>query len=392
MCILTPEFLPKWGGIGTYSYNLARGLRDRAEVHVVTAGRGPEMGPTPAPDGVQVHEILTEGHRGGSLGLSFQLAVFRRLPALAREFGFDIVHSNHAYMSDFLVRARRLPATPVVTVHTTLGTQIEGTLRADESVPLNGSERSIARWRWLFRACERRYLRRTPAMIFVSRFVRDHAVGGYRLAPRISEVIPNGVDTGRLGDGAREPGPMDDPARPTLLFAGRLLALKGVGTLLRALAHLDPEVRLILAGPGDPSPWRALAGELGLDRDRYTFLGPVPYDEMPYLYRRADAVVLPSFSESCPMVALEAMACGTPLIAAAAGGVRELVVDGESGWLFPPGDVDGLVDRVEAVLSDPTLARSVAARARSWVADNASLDQMADRTFHFYEQVCGEAS
>jgi len=230
-------------------------------------------------------------------------------------------------------------------------------------------------------------------MIFVSRWVRDRAVESYHLRPRVSEVIPNGVDTERLSPvhGSTETGsrPSD---RPTLLFAGRLLALKGIETLLRALTRVDPKVRLLLAGPGDPRPWRALADGLRLDRARYEFLGPVPYDAMPDLYRRVDAVVLPSFTESCPMVALEAMSTGTPLIAARAGGVREIVQDGESGWLFAPGDVGGLVQRIDTVLSDPARARAVAARARAWVEENASIDVMAGRTSRFYEQVCGVAS
>ena len=92
------------------------------------------------------------------------------------------------------------------------------------------------------------------------------------------------------------------------------------------------------------------------------------------------------------MVALEAMANGTPLIAASAGGVREIVTEGESGWLFPPGDVDGLVDRLETVLSDPGGAAAVAARARLWVEGNASIERMAERTLGFYQAVCGDAS
>ncbi len=392
VCLLTPEFLPTWGGVGTYTYNVARGLRDRAEVHVVTSGHGADDVAAVAPEGVQVHTILPDGAHDGGLGLSFQLAVLRRLPALCRTHRFDIVHANHAYMSDLLVRMRRLRARRALTVHTTLGTQVLGTLRADGGVPRDGRERSIERWRLLFGGIERRYLRQTPAMIFVSRWVRDHATARYRLAPRVAAVIPNGVDMKPLADGTPLGGDDREDDRPMLLFAGRLLALKGIDTLLKAMVRLDAHVRLVLAGPGDPSPWTSYADGLGLDRDRYEFLGPVPYPMMPSLYRSADAVVLPSFSESCPMVALEAMACGTPLIAASAGGVAEIVQDGETGWLFPPGDVDALVGRIETVLSDPIRARQTTARARTWVKEHASIERMADRTLEFYDAVCGEAS
>jgi len=378
--------------VGTYTYNLARALRDRAEVHVVTTARGRTAAEADDLDGVQVHVIDADGRRTDGLGLAFQLAVLRRLPGLAKAYGFDIVHANHAYMSDLLAR-RRLSAIPTLTVHTTLGSQIQGTLRAGDSVPRDGSERAVARWRLLLRRIERRYLRRTPALVYVSRWVRDHAIARYGLEPRFETVIPNGVDTARLNGASRggEGDPRSDDGR-TLLFAGRLLALKGIGTLLGALSRLDPEVRLLLAGPGDATQWTRYADRLGVDRGRYEFLGPVPYGCMPALYRRAAAVVLPSFAESCPMVALEAMACGTPLIAARAGGVTEIVRDGATGWLFPPGDVDGLVERIETVFADSARTEEIASGGRQWVERNGSIDRMAERTLRFYKIVVGEAS
>ena len=114
VCILTPEFLPAWGGIGTYTYNLARGLRDRAEVHVLTGAANPEYAEL---DGVRVHHALPgDGLRAPTSPFRFQAAVFRRLPRLAKTYGFDIVHANHAYMSDLLSRLRGNRTPTVVTV------------------------------------------------------------------------------------------------------------------------------------------------------------------------------------------------------------------------------------------------------------------------------------
>ena len=174
-------------------------------------------------------------------------------------------------------------------------------------------------------------------MIFVSKWVRDRTISQYGVSPRLSAVVPNAIDTERLVPNGPVAGRA--PEGPRLLFAGRLLALKGIDTLLRAMTRVDPQVRLTLAGPGDQGPWKALSRDLRLPADRVEFLGRVPYPQMPDLYRAVDAVVLPSFTESCPLVALEAMACGTPIIAADVGGVSEVVRDGETGWLFPPGDV-----------------------------------------------------
>lgn len=391
VCLLTPEFLPTWGGIGTYVYNLARGLRDRAEVHVL-AGAAPPRSDDGDLDGIEIHAANPRRPSpDGASPFRFQASVFRRLPRLARTHGFDIVHANHAYMSDLLVRMRRGSAAKVVTVHTTLETQVGGTLQAGSRTPRQSVEGTLTRWRFFLQAVERHYLRKTPTMIFVSRWVRDRTVRCYGVAPRVSAIVPNAIDLDRFSAApARDLARSD---RPTLLFAGRLLALKGIETLLRAMTRLDPRVRLVLAGPGNQGPWRALARGLGLSDDRCEFVGRVPYAAMPDLYRQADALVLPSFTESYPMVALEAMASGTPLIAANAGGLAEIVRDGETGWLFPPGDVDALVARIYGVLSDPSGARRVSTHARSWVEEHGSIDRMAAGTYRVYERaLTGAAS
>lgn len=388
VCILSPEFLPTWGGVGTYAYNLARGLRDRAEVHVLTGSPVPEG--DDRLEGVCMHSLAApDGGRIGVTPFRFQLAALRHLPRLVRSEGIDIVHANHAYMSDLLARSRHR-AVSLVTVHTTLDTQVGGTLRAGEGAPRQRLEGRLVRWRFLLQKVERRYLRQTPAMIFVSRWVRDRTLRRYRVSPGHTAVIPNAVDLAQFTPSST---PMDDGSPPqTILFAGRLLALKGVGTLLRAAARVNLDARLLLAGPGDPGPWMALASKLRLGEDRCRFLGPVPYAAMSDLYRSANVVVLPSFSESCPLVALEAMASGAPFIAADAGGVSEIVRDGETGWLFPPGDVDALVSRLEAALGDPDQSHRVRSRALAWVRAHGSIDRMAAQTYAFYQEALTEAA
>lgn len=388
VCILSPEFLPTWGGVGTYAYNLARALRDQAEVHVLTGSPAPED--DDQLEGVYVHTILPQ--KEGASGVSpfrFQLAVLRHLPRLVKSEGIDVVHANHAYMSDLLARCRH-HAVSVVTVHTTLDTQVGGTLLAGCEAPRQKLEGNIVRWRCLLQAMERHYLRQTPAMIFVSRWVRDRTFLRYGVSPEHMAIVPNAIDLAQFKPSRRRRNDHSDS--PTILFAGRLLALKGVETLLRAAARVDLDMRLLLAGPGDVGPWMSLASELHLGEDRCQFLGQVPYTAMPSLYRSADVVVLPSFSESCPLVALEAMASGTPFIAAAAGGVPEIVHDGVTGWLFPPGDADALAYRLEAALGDPSELDTIRTKALAWVRANGSIDRMADQTYEFYEEALGAAA
>ncbi|HYM40903.1 MAG TPA: glycosyltransferase family 4 protein [Thermoplasmata archaeon] len=399
VCLLTPEFLPSWGGIGTYTYYLARGLRDHAEVHVVTSDAGVRMDRLPGLDRLHVHPLPTGGQgREGASSLRFQMAVWRHLPRLVRDGGFDIVHSNHAQMADVLARLRSMDTSPVVTVHTTLDSQMAGTLQASPVAEPQETERTVVRHRNLLRIVERRYLKRSPSLIFVSRWIRDQAVNKYRLRPANSRVIPNAVDTEMFSPyGWPAPPAADETAeetdRPfTLLYAGRLLAQKGLGTLLSAIPRMPRSVRVTIAGPGDPAPWKEFAASHGIPTHRVSFLGRVDYARMPDLYRSADAVVLPSFLESCPLTGLEAMACGTPLIAADVGGVSEIVRDGDTGWLFRAGDAAALAARVASVAEGGPQVRRVIFAARRWIETNATVERMADETLQLYRAALKEGN
>ena len=398
VCLLTPEFLPSWGGIGTYTYNLAGGLQDRAEVHVLTSERSLDADALPGVERVQVHALPSRGRApAGASSLGFQMAVARHLPRLAREHGFDVVHSNHAQMADVLARLRAMDAAPVVTIHTTLSTQLAGTFQASPEVPPQGLERTVVRHRRLLTFVERRYLRRSPSLIFVSRWIEGQARQAYGLRPANGRVVRNAIDTERFTPYRWAASPSGKGRgigeRPvTLLYAGRLLAQKGLGTLLRAIPFLPPRVRVRIAGPGDPAPWRELAARRGIPPSRFEFLGRVAYEDMPDLYHAADAVVLPSYLESAPLTALEAMACGTPVVASAVGGVPEIIRDGETGWLFRAGDAKGLAAAAAAVAEGGPAVRRVAFAARRWVEEHATLERMAAETLEVYHAAVGEGA
>jgi glycosyltransferase involved in cell wall biosynthesis len=105
------------------------------------------------------------------------------------------------------------------------------------------------------------------------------------------------------------------------------------------------------------------------------FPGVVAHEELPALFRRARLVVVPSFTEAAGMVPVEAMACGTPVVASRVGGLADTIADGENGWLVPPGDVDALAAVLDRLLSHPVELERVGRVAR------ASVDRFDARTF-----------
>jgi D-inositol-3-phosphate glycosyltransferase len=163
-----------------------------------------------------------------------------------------------------------------------------------------------------------------------------------------------------------------DPAAPVILFVGRIQPLKGPDVAIRALAALArPEAKLLIVGgasgiDGDAETDRArqLVGELGLEA-QVMFVPPQPHHILSTYYRASDVVIVPSRSESFGLVALEAAACGIPVVASAVGGLQSLVDDGRTGFLIAERDPAVFATAIARILDDPLLAASMAVAAAS---------------------------
>jgi D-inositol-3-phosphate glycosyltransferase len=202
------------------------------------------------------------------------------------------------------------------------------------------------------------------------------------------ELVPPGVDRAFFspGDrsGARAALDLDD--RPVILFVGRIQPLKGLGIAVEALDLLrHGDARLVVVGgpSGDDGDEEAARidkriGELGLE-DRVRFVPPQPHHMLSTYYRAADVCVVPSRSESFGLVALEAAACGIPVVAAAVGGLTTLVRDGHTGLLVEDRDPESFAAAIDALLDDPDGAAALGAaavttsRRYAWAATAARL-------------------
>jgi D-inositol-3-phosphate glycosyltransferase len=199
----------------------------------------------------------------------------------------------------------------------------------------------------------------------------------YGATPGRVEIVPPGVDHAFFspGDrrGARTALGLGD--HPVLLFVGRIQALKGLDVAVRALAALDdPEaVLVVVGGPSGKdgeaylTEVEALAASLGVG-PRIRFVPPQPHHLLSSYYRAADVCLVPSRSESFGLVALEAAACGTPVVAAAVGGLRTLVDHGHSGFLVEGRDPDVFAAYTGELLANPVLAESMSVAAATRAA------------------------
>jgi glycosyltransferase involved in cell wall biosynthesis len=209
----------------------------------------------------------------------------------------------------------------------------------------------------------RTLLRPAAAVICVS----ESVAAALRSAGVEAVVIPNGV---RVPD---EVGPPAEPAE--LLYAGRLAPEKNVDTLVEAVGDLN----LVVAGDG---PLRERVPNA---------LGSVPHAEVERLLERATVVVAPCETEGFGLAAAEAMAFGRPVVAAAGGGLLDLVADGETGLLVPPRDAPALRAAVERLLADPQLRDRLGRAARASASRRFGWDGVIDRTLEAYRDAVASA-
>lgn len=198
-------------------------------------------------------------------------------------------------------------------------------------------------------------------------------------------VIYNGVDSARL-----TPDPTERSGEPLFVYVGRLKKYKRVDVVIRALAELNvPNATLEIAGTGDYRvPLERLVESLGLG-GRVKFLGFIPETEKIHLFRRAWASALASPKEGWGISNLEAAACGTPVIAANSAGIRESVIDGETGFLVPQDDPVAMAAAMRGIVESPDLV-SVLGKAGRRFAETFTWDRAATDTLKHLEEVIGE--
>ena len=223
----------------------------------------------------------------------------------------------------------------------------------------------------------------SDALITCSASMQDEVTTLYGPQLPPITVIRNGIDLTTWS--FRERAPRSGP--PKLLFVGRLEYEKGVQDAIAALPRIrrsHPGTTLSIAGEGTQFTWLYQQARTHRVARAVNFLGNLDHIELLGWLHGADAIVLPSRYEPFGIIALEAAASGTPLVASTAGGLGEAVVDGETGMSFQPGDVTGLTSAVREVLDDPAGAQQRAVAARDRLTADFDWHTVAEDTVHVY--------
>lgn len=207
------------------------------------------------------------------------------------------------------------------------------------------------------------------------------------------EVIPNGIDVDRFRPDTRVPdwrARCGLPSAPLVTYLGRLTVDKGVHRFLDAVEAALPRTDLVAViggqGPEEVRVRERLANDPAL-ASHVRYVGPVVESEKAALLAQSDLFVLPSTSDTSSVALLEAMACGTPVIAPSTGGAAEIVEDGVTGWRVPVTDPAELSGALTRILDDPVVRRRAGLRAAGFVRETGSLEIMARRFISLYRLV-----
>jgi D-inositol-3-phosphate glycosyltransferase len=247
-------------------------------------------------------------------------------------------------------------------------------------------------------ACERQIALNASLTVAWTPHERDAIVSYYGADPGSIAIIPPGVDTARFkplgqAEGRRKLGLGNERI---LLYVGRIERLKGVDILLRAAAQLEHHdgVRLLIVGGGgnttEQERLKTIASELGI-KDRVSFLGSVPHGDLAAYYSAADVCVLPSYYESFGLAALEASACGRPVVASKVGGLPSVVLDGKTGYLVAWRCPGAFLQRLELLLANDRLRKDMGEAARAH-AETLTWDRTADSLMNAYQGLATHAA
>ena len=393
------------GGMNVYVREVARELGARGiEVDVFTRWREPGDPRIQrfAPNAQVIHI------ESGPVGYIPKMAVYdrldeftERLDAHVRAEGrsYDLVHAHYWLSAEVARRLNKRWRLPTIQMFHTLGLVKREVM--DEDVDGESDLRVDI---------ERRAVRDSAAVVVASEIEAGELAQLYRADPARLAIIPCGVDPDvfrpvRQADARSATG--RDQCERIVLFVGRIEQIKGIDVLLKALGLLfqdQPELRadvclLVVGGaldPDDDAPeteklleLRRLVHENDMEGN-VDFVGSRDQERLALYYAAADLCAVPSLTESFGLVALESMACGTPVVATRVGGLQTVVEDGESGLLVPPGDQHALAKAMARVLLDHRLRTHLAHGARDR-AEHYTWTRVGDELLRLYDRVLAHA-
>ena len=398
---MTREYPPNvYGGAGVHVEYLSRELAKSIEVEVHCWGKQfldeGNLHVRGAEPWSEITEGTNEKYKTALETLSLNLAQMKSLATI------DIVHTHTWYVAMAGFLAKKLFNVPFV-----LTTHSLEPLRAWKAEQL-GSGYSMSSW------MERTAILDADAVIAVSKGTKEDILRAYpEIKPERIHVIYNGIDLNEYQKTEESSALIKygiDPAVPYVLFVGRITRQKGVTHLVEAIPHLPKGTQVVLCAGAPDTP--EIAAEMREKVEQASKINPrviwiekmLARSEAIQLYSHASVFCCPSVYEPFGIINLEAMACRAPVVASAIGGILEVVVDGETGYLVPfeqdpvttfPSNPEkfsrDLAEKISVLLDDPEKAKRFGEAGRRRVEETFAWSAIADQTIRLYQTLIGSA-
>lgn len=398
ICLISREFPPEtgWGGIATFVHDLALGLREVGQEVEVIALSADGKDSVVDYEGIKLHRVAPkvslEKYQMFLSVMPYSHSLVKALWALHTKFlelhsktPFDVVEVPEMFGEGcFLALSKQVPL--VVRLYTPHFKFM------DDKLHLINDEFDHQ----FLAMLEKFTLLNADIVTSPSADLGDYVKAAVRLSDEEMPVIRGLVNTKRFApDGERALPKRDEDGYLKIIFVGRLEERKGVYQLCRAIQDVvknSPKTRFYLIGkdtntaPGGGSVQKELEEILNQTgaAQHVIFTGPVPHADMPKYFRSADIFCLPSLYDNAPLTCLEAISSGTALVGTSSGGMKEYVVNGESGTIIPPGDEKALATALTDLLNDDEKRLSYGTKARQRALELYSREITAKKSIELY--------
>lgn len=370
---------PTYGGSGVVATELGKSLAERGhEIHFISSSLPFRL--SHVAGNIFFHEVNVQSYPLFE-SPPYTLSLTSKMVDIAKHVGLDILHVHYAIphatsavMARQILADENIPLPVVTTLHGT-------------DITLIGQDPSFApvvTWS----------INESDGVTAVSDYLRQETYRHFEVTNGI-EVIPNFIDTDRFYRQNKEhfKQALCPNGEKVIVHVSNFRPVKNTKTVVDVFHRVrdaQSAVKLLLVGDGpERAPTERKARELGV-YDDIRFLGK--QDPIEEILAIADVFLMPSGSETFGLAALEAMACGVPTVVSDVGGLPELVVDGETGFLCPVGDVEAFTDRTRELLNDENLHERLAQAARNRAEEAFDIEHVVPRYEQYYEQVRAETS
>ena len=378
---ITKEYPPHvYGGAGVHIENLAREVSYRMPVEVRCFGEQRSDDPRLTVKGYDAWPRMWEG---GDKRFNGTLSTFSTdLSIIRDQMDSDLVHTHTWYAAMAGYFAKVLYDIPfVATVHS-----LE---------PLRPwKEEQLGRSYHLTSWIEKVALLNADRIIAVSNQSRGEILDNFEVDPKKVVVIHNGIDLNkwRHVDTTEARQAYDLMGQRYILFVGRTSRQKGLVHLIHAMKYVDPGVKLVCctSAPDTPEVEEEIAAAVAQEPRCVWINTMLPKPLYVELYSQCEVFACPSVYEPFGIINLEAMACERPVVASAVGGIQEVVVPGETGFLVPPADPKALADALNKVLRDKEMAHRFGQAGRKRVVEHFSWSSIAEKTIAMYQELLEE--